>query len=270
MNLRTLVPALLLAAPAFAQDAGTLGGHAIEGRFDAFTTDELGNVYALQGDELVLFDAKGRSWLRNSLKTFGRINAIDAFYSLKPMVHAREQGQLAVLDNTLSIQGSVINLPRSGYPQAVLACMSVQNSFWLFDQQEMALLRADGQLKSMANTGRLDQLLGFAPEPVAMQEHDSRLYVNSPAHGLLVFDLFGTFVKQVPITGARGFQVREGRIVYLDGKGAWLYDIRSFAIEPIPIDAPVDQVRDLRVDRGMVHLLLADRILVHPLRPVQR
>ena len=268
MRLRALLPTLVLAMPVRAQVASV--GHAIEGRFDAFTTDELGNVYALQGDELVLFDAKGRSWLRNSLKTFGRISAIDAFYSLKPMVHAREQGQLAVLDNTLAVQGSVINLPRSGHPQAVLACMSVQNSFWLFDQREMALLRVDGQLKPMANTGRLDQLLGFAPEPLAMQEHDSRLYVNSPAHGILVFDLFGTFVKQLPIIGARGFQVRDGIIAFLDAKGAWLSDLRSFALEPIAIDAPLEHVRDLRVDRGMAHLLLADRILVHPLRPARR
>lgn len=262
--------AFLIAAPMFAQETGTASGHTIEGHFDAFTTDELGNVYALRGDELVLYDAKGRTWLRNSLKTFGRISAIDAFYSLKPMVHAREQGQLAVLDNTLAVQGHVINLPRSGYPQAVLACMSVQNSFWLFDQREMALLRVDGQLKPMANTGRLDQLLGYAPEPVAMQEHDSRLFVNSPAHGVLVFDLFGTFVKQLPITGAHGFQVRDGRLTYTDAAGAWTYDTRSFAIEPLIIDAPFDQVRDLRVDRGMVHLLLADRILVHPLRSAPR
>lgn len=262
--------AILISAGALAQDAGVAAGHVVEGRFDAFTTDELGNVYALRGDELVLYDARGRSWLRNSLKTFGRISAIDAFYSLKPMVHAREQGQLAVLDNTLAVQGHVINLPRSGYPQAVLACMSVQNCFWLFDQRDMALLRVDGQLKPMSNTGRLDQLLGFAPEPVAMQEHDSRLYVNSPAHGILVFDLFGTFVKQLPILGARGFQVRDGRLTYLDSAGAWTYDMRSFSIESLTIDAPFDQVRELRVDRGMVHLLLADRILVHPLRPARR
>ena len=242
----------------------------IKGVFDRFTTDEIGHVYALQGDELALYDAKGKKLLRNSLKTFGSITAIDAFSSLKPMIFSGRQGMLAALDNTLAIQGDPIDLNRSGFPQVTLACMSVQNCFWLFDQREMALLRVDGQLKPMSNTGRLDQLLGFAPEPVAMQEHDSRLYVNSPAHGILVFDLFGTFVKQLPILGARGFQVRDGRLTYLDSAGAWTYDMRSFSIEPLTIDAPFDQVRELRVDRGMVHLLLADRILVHPLRPARR
>ena len=54
--------------------------------------------------------------MRNSVKTFGRINTLDAFYSLKPMVFSQEQGQLAMLDNTLSLQGSVLNLPRNGLP----------------------------------------------------------------------------------------------------------------------------------------------------------
>ncbi len=177
-------------------------GYSIEGRFDAFTTDEMGNVYALQGDELRLFDARGRSWLRNSVKTFGRIGVIDAFYSLKPMVFARSKGSWPCLDNTLSLQGSVINLPRDGFVQVVLACMSVQNSFWFFDQRELALVRVDGQLRELAHTGRLDQVLGFSVEPAGMMEYDSKLYLNDPVHGILVFDLFGTYVKTIPMKEA--------------------------------------------------------------------
>jgi hypothetical protein len=261
MKARLLATALI-ACPAALPAQDFAERFSIPGRFDAFTTDELGNVYALSADELVLYDAKGRSWLRNSLKTFGRITAIDAFYSLKPMVHAAEQGQVAVLDNTLSVQGSVINLPANGFPQVVLACMSVQNGFWFYDQRDMALLRLDAQLRPLANTGRLDQLLGFAPEPVAMQELDSRLYVNDPRRGIHVFDLFGTYMRTIPIKGARSFEVRGGGITYLDAQGAARYDLRSFAVEPIPLGPLALQARELRVERGSYFLLLHDRIAV--------
>lgn len=234
----------------------------IPGQFDAFTTDELGNVYALHGDVLELYNPLGRSWLHNSVKTFGRIGSIDAFYSLKPMVFSPEQGQLAVLDNTLSPQG-VINLPRAGFPQVVLACMSVQNAFWFFDQREMALVRVDGQLRPLANTGRLDQLLGFTPKPLAMQEQDSRLYVNDPAEGILVFDLFGTYVKTIAIKDARSFEVRGEQLFYFGDQGAHVYDMKSFAIVPFVTAVPEGaMVRDMRVERGRVHFLLEDRILV--------
>lgn len=237
--------------------------HAIEGRFDAFTTDELGNVYALRGDELELYDPAGKSWLRNSVKTFGRIATIDAFYSLKPMVFSPEQGQLAVLDNTLSVQGNVINLPRQGWPQVVLACMSVQNGFWLFDQRELALLRVDAQLRPLANTGRLDQLLGHAVEPVAMHEHESRLYVNDPAVGFLVFDLFGTYARTIPIKGATSFEVRGDRLYFFSEGRLQVYDMRSFAIADVPLPADLPGiVRDARVERGRIYLRLDDRILL--------
>lgn len=237
--------------------------HVIEGRFDTFTTDELGNVYALRGDELELYDTAGKSGLRNSVKTFGRITAIDAFYSLKPMVFSPEQGQLALLDNTLSVQGSVIDLPRQGWPQVVLACMSVQNAFWLFDQRELALMRVDAQLRPLADTGRLDQLLGHAVEPVAMHEHESRLYVNDPAVGFLVFDLFGTYARTIPIRGASSFEVRGDRLYFFGEGRLQVYDMRSFAITDVPLPEGIPgDVRDARVERGRVYLRLDDRILL--------
>ncbi|WKZ66138.1 MAG: hypothetical protein QY325_15405 [Flavobacteriales bacterium] len=258
-----LLPALLPA-----QDGPE--GFVIEGRFDAFTTDELGYVYALAGDELRLFDPKGRSWLRNSVKTLGRIACIDAFYSLKPMVFAPEQGQLAVLDNTLAVQGSVINLPRSGFPQVVLACMSVQNGFWFFDQREMALVRVDAQLRPLANTGRLDQLLGRTLAPTRMLEHESRLYVLDPQAGIHVFDLFGTFMRTIPVMGAESFSVRGFHLHWFADGMLHEYDMRSFAVRDIPVQGGLEgPVRDARSERGLLYLLTDAGITVRTV-PDQR
>jgi len=258
-----LLPAILMAFTAAAQDGLRIEA-VIPGRFDAFTTDELGNVYALRGDELALFDPQGRSWLRNSLKTFGRIAVIDAFYSLKPMVFSAEQGQLAMLDNTLSLQGSVINLPRRGLPQVVLACASVQNHFWFFDQRELELIRMDAQLRPVASTGRIDQLTGIPPEPVQMQELDNWLYMNSPRHGILVFDVFGTYARTIPLTGVERFEVRN-RSIYVVRSGRFeRFDLRSLDTVPLPLPqlAAGEVVRDARVEQGRMALLLPDRIVI--------
>ena len=237
------------------------GLRSIPGPFDAFTTDELGNVYTLQGDVLAVFDALGRLMARNSLKTFGRISTMDAYYSLKPMVFSTEQGQLAILDNTLSIQ-TVVNLPKSGYPQVSLACASVQNGFWFFDDREMALVRVDAQLRPIANTGRLDQLLGMVVKPLAMHEHDNWLYVNVPKEGLLVFDIFGTYDRTIPIIGASSFEVRGEFIHFLKEGEPYVYDRRNFTTSKVEVALTNEPIRDLRVERGRTYLLLPDRIAV--------
>lgn len=254
----TLRMALMLAA---FRVAGLCVSQTIAGPVDAFTTDEMGNVYVLRGDEIGLYDNKGVSWLRNSLKTFGRISVLDAFYSLKPMIFSAEQGQIAILDNTLSIQGSVLNLPRNGYPQVVLACMSVQNSFWFFDQQELALVRVDAQLRKLADTGRLDQLLGLTPLPIGMQEFESRLYVNDPGNGILVFDLFGTYVRTIPIKGVQTFEVRGTAMYFMREGRAQVYDMRSFAVADLPLPPGIEEpVLDVRMERATLYIRTAKGI----------
>ena len=59
--------------------AARAGGR-IKGTFDTFTTDELGNVYAPRAMSSRSGTRTGAAF-RNSLKTFGRITLIDAFYS---------------------------------------------------------------------------------------------------------------------------------------------------------------------------------------------
>ncbi len=259
--MRNLLLLIVLNATLLVQGQKPDSARSIHGRFDAFTTDELGNVYTLQGDVLAVFDALGRPIARNSLKTFGRITTMDAFYSLKPMVFSTEQAQLGILDNTLSIQ-TVLNLPKSGFPQVSLACASVQNAFWFFDDREMALVRVDPQLRTIANTGRLDQLLGMVVKPLSMHENDNWLYVNVPKEGLLVFDLFGTYDRTIPIVGASSFEVRGQFIHFLKDGEPYYYDRRNFTTNKVDVALPNEEIRDLRVERGRTYLLLPARIAV--------
>ncbi|MCB0795376.1 MAG: hypothetical protein KDB88_11620 [Flavobacteriales bacterium] len=236
----------------------------ISGRFDLFTTDELGNIYALHDDEVELYNARGELGIRNSTKTFGRIVSVDAFYSLKPLLFSRDQGQIAMLDNTLSLQGSVINLPRRGFPQVVLVSASVQNAFWLYDERELQLIRVDALLREIAATGRIDQLLGITPQPLQMHELDNWLYVNSPEHGILVFDLFGTYYKTLPVLGADRFHVRGNGVYFVKDGSFFRYDLRDLIIEsmPLPREIAERKLRDAHMEQGHLYLLYDDEIVI--------
>ncbi len=261
------VPPSAVEAPHTSTDQGPEAFMVIKGAFDRFTTDEIGNVYTVQGDELTLWNAEGKKLLRNSVKTFGAITTIDAFSSLKPMIFSRSQGMLAVLDNTLAVNGSPIDLNPAGFPQVTLACMSVQNSFWFFDERLLQLTRVDNQLRPISATGRLDQLLGFSPRPVFMQEFDSWLYVCDPEQGVLVFDVFGGYAKTIPIVGASALEVRDGHILYLKDGVLHSYDLKSFEIS-MPVtwlaSSKEKELRDARIERGLLYALYPDRIVIAP------
>lgn len=237
----------------------------IKGNFQRFTTDEIGNVYALQGDELFLFDRTGKRLARNSVKTLGEITTIDAFFSLKPMIFSRGQGMLASLDNTLSVQGDPISLPRNGFPQVTLACASVQNCFWLFDERLMQLTRVDAQLRPLAVSGRLDQVLGFFPHLTFMVEQDSWLYLCDPENGVLVFDLFGGYARTLPVVGASDLQVRDGTIIHLKDGVMGIYDPKRFATD-LPVTwltkKEVPRPLDVRIEQGLLYALFPGRIVI--------
>lgn len=262
--MKVLFAALLMALPMVTRAQGDTLQWSAEGAMDRFTTDELGNLYTLRGNDLDLYDPHGRHVAHNSLNTFGPISRIDAFSSLKPLIFSRAQGQLALLDNTLSVQGSVLELARSGSPQVTLACMSVQGRMWFFDERELALTRVDGQLRPVANSGRLDQLLSFTPQPTYMEEADDRLYLVDPAHGVMVFDLFGTFVQTLPILGAERIQVRGGSIWFVENGRLNRYDMRAFSTDTVAWPTATDTLRviDARIEHGLLYRMLPDRISV--------
>lgn len=262
--MKALLAAALISMPLAARAQADTVRWSVEGRMDRFTTDELGNLYTLRGNDLDLYDRHGAHVAHNSLNSFGPITRIDAFSSLKPLIFSRAQGQLALLDNTLSVQGSVVDLSRSGFPQVTLTCMSVQGRIWFFDERELALMRVDGQLHPVANTGRLDQLLPFTPQPTYMEESDGRLYLVDPANGVMVFDLFGTLVRNLPIRGAQRIQVRDGFIWYVENGRLNRYDTRAFTTDTVAWPTVTDTlpVIDARIEHALLYRLLPDRVLV--------
>jgi hypothetical protein len=142
----------------------------------------------------------------------------------------------------------------------------VQNSFWFFDQQKQGAIRVDAQLRKLSDTGRLDLLLNISPSPIAMQEYDNRLYIHDPTNGILVFDLFGTYVRTIPILDVENFEVRGNVIYYFQGGTAFVYDMISFAIQEIPLPTDLrDKVLEVRIERSHLYLRTKDRIIIDPI-----
>ncbi|MBK6542754.1 MAG: hypothetical protein IPG10_16040 [Flavobacteriales bacterium] len=180
------------------------------------------------------------------------------------MLFSAQQGQLASLDNTLSLQGSVINLPRAGFPQVVLVCASVQNAYWFFDQRDMELIRVDAQLRPLAKTGRMDQLLGLSPEPVQMQELANWLYVNSPNTGswCSTFSAPTTRPSAFSAPSASRCARKVSSTCATAGSNGTTCSASPRSPLPMPPLSELDALRDARVEQGHLYLLLQDRIVI--------
>jgi len=219
-----------------------------------FTTDPMDNLYIVQQERIDKYDRSGNLLKNFSDKTLGEISSADVSNPLRLVLFYRDFSQVVFLDNTMTLSGGPINLQKLGYPQATLIGNSYDNALWLYDQQNFELLRLDNGLQVNQRTGNLGQQLNIELQPNFLIEVNNKVYLNNPATGILVFDVFGTYHKTIPIKGLQDLQVRGDKLMYSKNSGKlFSYEFKSGETDSLSgIPAPVKSMR-LGKERLFVH-----------------
>lgn len=190
--------------------------------------DAFGNIYVINTNEIIKYNSSGILQKKFSTKRYGKIDFVDAMNPLKILVYYKDFQQLIFLDNQMSASSDVISLESIGYEQTSLVCSSSNNSFWIYDKQNNELSRFDAELKSLVKTGNLKRILDIDIKPNYMQEHNNYLYLNCPNEGVLVFDIYGTFYKTIPLKNLKEFNVVNGDVFYYDNHSLKQYQAQTF------------------------------------------
>jgi len=162
---------------------------------DRLVVDELGNIYLMTATSLERRNAVGNGIFRTSEMQWGDFHAIDVTDPLRPFIHFPSAGKAVFFDNTLSIQGSPIDLYERGFDNVEWMCGSRGDGYWLWDGRNSELMRVDRNFSKRYASGNLSMLLSAEIHPVAMMERGSSLFVLADNSRLYVFDMFGAWKK---------------------------------------------------------------------------
>lgn len=235
----------------------------ISEKSDLLLTDHLGNCYLIAGDRIRKFDAKGTFQKEFSNKNFGAISSADATNPLRILLFYRDFSRILFLDNTLSQNGEAVQLEALGYPLTTLAATSYDNGLWIYDQQNFELIRLNRNLQPEQRTGNLSQQLGIELRPDFILEKDNRLFLNNPATGILVFDVFGTYSRQLPLPGLNRFQIDDDAVIWY--KNGQLHRYEMLTHEMSAYEKPVDSLaRSMRIEKPIVVIQHSDSVLIYP------
>lgn len=190
--------------------------------------DGFGNMYVITNNEIVKYSATGNLQKKFSTKRYGKIDFVDAMNPLKLLVYYKDFQQIMFLDDQLTETSSMISIETLGYEQTGLVCSSSNNSFWIYDKQNNELLRFNSDLKPLVKTGNLKRILDIDIKPNFMQEQNNYIYLNCPAEGILVFDIYGTFYKTIPLKNLKEFNVVNGDIFYFEKNTLKQYQSQTF------------------------------------------
>ncbi len=250
---------LLLFCFSFTADDSLKTLYTIKSKADFFTTDNFGNTYLVKADEIRKYNPTGDLLKIYSNKNMGKITSVDATNSLRLLVFYKDFASIAILDDLLSQNSDIINLMDLSLEQCDLVCTSsFNNGMWLFNRQNANLIRLDDNLQTAVNTGNLNRLLGSDLKPNFILEFDGYVYLNNPTEGILVFDIYGTYSKTIPIKGLQHFQIKEQGLIYFVDGVLKSYNLKQLNTAEIPFSG----VNDTRVEKENYYLFYKDSLLV--------
>jgi hypothetical protein len=228
---------------------------------DYLSTDNLGNSFVVNNDQLIKYRDNGTVFRLYSNKKLGRISSIDPMNPLKIVVFYRDFSQVVFLDNTVTENGDPILLTDWELEQASVICSSYDNGLWVFDQVQYSLTRFDQQFKPTVQVKNLNQILEYAPQPVFMMEQNNHLFMSDTAHGILQFDIFGTYIKTIPVKGLEKFQVFGDNLYYANKEG-FLVAFGLKTLQENKLKFPVSDYIDMRISQNRLHILGRDSLSV--------
>ncbi|MBS1647837.1 MAG: hypothetical protein JST67_10900 [Bacteroidetes bacterium] len=247
---------LVLVLASFSADDGFKNLFSVKNTSDFFTTDNIGNSYLINDEEIKKYNQTGDLLKIYSNKTIGKITQIDASNPLRILVFYKDFATIIILDDLLSQNGDPINLMDYSLEQSDVMCNSFNNGIWFFNRQNMELIRLDANFQTVVNTGNLNRLLKADFKPNFMVESNSYLYVNNPTEGIFVFDIYGTYAKTIPIKGLQHFQVKEDMIYYfLDGKFK-AYSMKTISDQEISFS----KANDVRIEKDTYFVFYNDSL----------
>ncbi|HLG02541.1 MAG TPA: hypothetical protein VI731_03035 [Bacteroidia bacterium] len=221
-------------------------------------TDNLGNAYMIQAETIAKFLPNCSFFRAYSNKTFGAITSADATNPLRIVLFYRDFNRVVFLDDMMSQNGDPVELETFGFPTATLVCSSRDNGLWIFERQNNELIRLNRNMQIEQRTGNLAQIIDTTLQPNFLIEKDTKLFLNNPVSGVLVFDLFGTYSKTIPVKGIRALQVIDDNVVYYNNHRLLMWDMLTNEESLLQTGDTI--ALDMRIEKEKLFMMRKDEV----------
>jgi len=178
------------------------------------TTDKLLNVFVItERGELVKYTSEGKEKARYNNFSLGNPSLADATNPFQILLYYPEFQTIVTLDNTLN-EAARYELFDLQVNEVEALCFANDGNIWLYDPIAFTLKKIDRNgdilLESEIFTFIFDEL----PQPNFLKERNNQIYMNDPARGIFIFDIYGTFEELIEVKNLTTFQILDRKIVY--------------------------------------------------------
>ncbi|MCC6252436.1 MAG: hypothetical protein IT238_08250 [Bacteroidia bacterium] len=223
--------------------------------------DNIGNLYAVAQQEILKYDNNGNLLQKNSVKNWGELYQLDVSNPMKIIAYYKDYNKIVFFDNMLANTGNSIDLSELGYDQATLVCNSHDNGLWLYNSINFELVRFDLALKVTHQSGNIAQLTNTNINPSILIENNNKVYLCDSVNGVFVFDIFGTYIKTIPLRNINSLQVVNDVLYFRNKEGFGSFN--SVLLKQEEIFFPDDDILQVSLQKGRVYMRYSDKIAIY-------
>jgi hypothetical protein len=225
-------------------------------------TDRLGNLYVVsKTNQLYKYTSEGRLLSTLNYKYLGNITYVDASNPLEIYVFYKELNLVVFLDNNLAYRGEM-NLADFRIGQAAAIGRSYDNGIWIFDLADLQLKKMDKNGDNPQSSGNIRQYISNASAANIIYDDNERVFVNDSANGVLVFDVFATYLRTIPVKGCREIKVINDEMYYALGGQLKRYQLKTFITTAYPLPDSAN-VKDLSIEKERLYVLKPSEIVIY-------
>lgn len=210
----------------------------------AVYADNLDNVYLLSGrDELLKYDAKGVLKWRYSNNRFGKLYSVDVSDPLRVVLFYTDFQQVVVLNNNLN-EITSYSFAKNGNLLVSAVASGNNNSLWIFDRASNVLVKLSSNFTEDIRSPNLFQLFDEAVDVKKLAASDQYVFLQRRNNGILQFDRFGGYLRELPIDSLTDFNITSNIIAYVSDHTLVKYHPVSFeqSKQQLPVSGPIKQV----------------------------
>jgi len=259
--LQIVITILLFAENCVAQQFNLINEIEILGKY--LKIDNLGNTYVVNDkNELRKFNIKGEPLQFYNAVRYGKIGSVDVSNPLKPLVYFPSYNTIRILDVTLSDKGKIA-LMDMGFDRVNAMCLSLDNHIWIYDEITFRLKKINDRLEIIQQSENLSTLLQMPVRPDFIMEKDNLLLMNDPNIGILVFDIYSTYSRTIPIRGLKEFQKLKEVIYYFKEGKLQSFHTKTLQFNTIPLPETEDEIIDVKIENNLLGILTKSKLLLY-------
>ena len=188
---------------------------------DTWTIDGQNNLLVVSENNIQKKAINGERRFNQTFKSLGNIQSISPINAMKILLFSDVQQSLAIVDNTLSQQGDIIDLSELGFSNVVFICASNRpNLIWVFDQFRSSLNLVDFQKSQILQSIQNVETKGNSI--LEMKEYQDHLYVLFSDGMMNRYDFLLNFSGTYALENCQQFGFWNQQIVCLDANATAL------------------------------------------------